>query len=94
MCLSTSMFAGKIRVVVGSAGILLIASAGFPVIASGADAPLSIASQGNFYIGGKYVESNGDQPMVGQAYVQFQIPQDRRLLLKTVRSATPILFRQ
>jgi pimeloyl-ACP methyl ester carboxylesterase len=78
MCLSPSMFAGKTRVVVGSAGILLIAAAGFPVIASGADAPLSIASQGNFYIGGKYVESNGDQPMVGQAYVQFQIPQDRR----------------
>jgi hypothetical protein len=78
MCLSPSMFAGKTRVVVGSAGILLIAAAGFPVIASSADAPLSIASQGNFYIGGKYVESNGDQPMVGQAYVQFQIPQDRR----------------
>ena len=62
----------------GSAGILLIAAAWFPVIAPAADAPLSIASQGNFYLGGRYVESNGDLPMVGQVYVQFQIPQDRR----------------
>jgi pimeloyl-ACP methyl ester carboxylesterase len=37
--------------------------------------PLTIARQGNFYIGGKYVESHGDAPMVGQAYVQFEIPQ-------------------
>jgi pimeloyl-ACP methyl ester carboxylesterase len=42
--------------------------------ASAADEPLSIARQGNFYVGGKYVESHGDMPMVGQAYVQFQIP--------------------
>src|SRR5262245_19533159 len=78
MCLSTDMFARKARVIVGSAGILLIAATWFPVIAPAADAPLSIESQGNFYIGGRYVESNGDSPMVGQVYVQFQIPQDRR----------------
>jgi pimeloyl-ACP methyl ester carboxylesterase len=76
MCLSPDMSARKTRIIVGSAGALLIASAWLPAVA--ADAPLSIASQGNFYIGGRYVESNGDQPMVGQAYVQFQIPQDRR----------------
>ena len=40
-----------------------------------ADEPLTIARQGNFYVGGKYVESHGDMPMVGQAYVQFEIPQ-------------------
>src|SRR5581483_7335055 len=39
-----------------------------------ADDPLSIAKQGNFYVGGKYVATKGDTPMVGQAYVQFQIP--------------------
>jgi pimeloyl-ACP methyl ester carboxylesterase len=44
-------------------------------IARAADEPLTIAKQGNFYIGGKYVEIKGDTPMVGQAYVQFQIPQ-------------------
>jgi pimeloyl-ACP methyl ester carboxylesterase len=76
MCLSPDMFARKTRSIVGSAVALLIASAWLPAIA--ADAPLNVASQGNFYIGGRYVESNGDQPMVGQAYVQFQIPQDRR----------------
>src|SRR5262249_25023076 len=76
MCLSTDMFSRKTRVIVASAGVLLVAAAWFPVIAAAADAPLSIASQGNFYIGGRYVESNGDLPMVGQAYVQFQIPQD------------------
>jgi pimeloyl-ACP methyl ester carboxylesterase len=37
--------------------------------------PLTIARQGNFYIGGKYVESNGDRPMVGQAFVEYQVPQ-------------------
>jgi pimeloyl-ACP methyl ester carboxylesterase len=37
--------------------------------------PLTIAKQGNFYIGGKYVESNGDRPMVGQAFVEFEVPQ-------------------
>lgn len=40
-----------------------------------ADEPLMIAKQGNFYIGGKYVESNGDNPMVGQAFVEYLIPQ-------------------
>jgi len=44
-------------------------------LAVAADEPLVIAKQGNFYIGGKYVESNGDVPMVGQAFVEFQIPQ-------------------
>src|SRR5437879_2784444 len=40
-----------------------------------ADDALTIAKQGNFYIGGKYVENNGDLPMVGQAFVEYQIPQ-------------------
>src|SRR5262249_53622886 len=43
--------------------------------ASADDEPLVIAKQGNFYVGGKYVENKGDHPMVGQIYVQFQIPQ-------------------
>jgi pimeloyl-ACP methyl ester carboxylesterase len=40
-----------------------------------ADDALAIAKQGNFYIGGKYVESSGDVPMVGQAFVEYMIPQ-------------------
>ncbi len=48
-----------------------------PSVVGAADEVLTIARQGNFYIGGKYVESNGDRPMVGQAYVQYQIPQQQ-----------------
>jgi pimeloyl-ACP methyl ester carboxylesterase len=44
-------------------------------IVRAADEPLTIAKQGVFYIGGKYVASNGDMPMVGQAFVEYQIPQ-------------------
>src|SRR5260370_23360395 len=44
-------------------------------LTAAADDVLAIAKQGNFYIGGKYVESNGDRPMVGQAFVEYQIPQ-------------------
>jgi pimeloyl-ACP methyl ester carboxylesterase len=40
-----------------------------------ADEALTLARQGNFYIGGKYVPSKDDMPMVGQAFVQYQIPQ-------------------
>ena len=40
-----------------------------------ADEALSIAKQGNFYIGGKYVESNGDMPMAGQVFVEYLTPQ-------------------
>src|SRR5258708_39150065 len=52
---------------------LLICCAGSTATRA-ADDVLSIAKQGNFYIGGNYVESNGDMPMVGQAFVEYQIP--------------------
>jgi hypothetical protein len=54
---------------------LLIGSFFGSTVVRAADDVLTIARQGNFYIGGKYVESNGDMPMIGQAFVQFQIPQ-------------------
>jgi pimeloyl-ACP methyl ester carboxylesterase len=61
------------------AGKTLIAlAAGFcfnPTLGRAADDALTIAKQGIFYVGGKYVESNGDMPMVGQAFVEYQIPQ-------------------
>src|SRR4051812_8905835 len=55
-------------------GTILVAALLQATTARAADEPLVIAKQGNFYIGGKYVESNGDRPMVGQMYVQYQIP--------------------
>ena len=54
-------------------GLFLAGSLSQPVRA--ADEPMMIARQGNFYIGGSYVESNGDTPMIGQGFVQYQIPQ-------------------
>src|SRR5712672_3188291 len=53
------------------AALLVVSCLDFEV-ARAVDAPLTIAKQGNFYIGGKYVENNGDMPMVGQAFVQSQ----------------------
>lgn len=38
------------------------------------DAPISIAKQGYFFVGGKLFPTNGDQAMAGQMFVQFQIP--------------------
>src|SRR3979490_3636172 len=62
-----------------AAAKILVALLAFACLDSGAaraaDAPVTITKQGNFYIGGKYVEKNGDMPMVGQAFVQYQIPQ-------------------
>jgi pimeloyl-ACP methyl ester carboxylesterase len=55
--------------------VLLLALCLQPMATRAADEPLVIARQGNFYVGGKYVESNGDLPMVGQAFVEYQVPQ-------------------
>lgn len=40
--------------------------------------PLVIARQGHFHVGGRYLETSPDRPMVGQMYVEFQIPHERR----------------
>jgi pimeloyl-ACP methyl ester carboxylesterase len=58
-----------------SGAIALLLGLCLDVTATRAADPLAIAKQGNFYIGGKYVESNADRPMVGQAFVEFQVPQ-------------------
>ncbi len=38
------------------------------------EAPLSIARQGYFFIGGRLYAYNGDQTMAGQMFVQYQVP--------------------
>lgn len=40
--------------------------------------PLVIARQGHFHVGGRYLETSPDRPMVGQMYVEFQVPHERR----------------
>jgi pimeloyl-ACP methyl ester carboxylesterase len=36
---------------------------------------LALATQGNFFVGGKYFTAGGQQYMSGQMYVEYQIPQ-------------------
>jgi pimeloyl-ACP methyl ester carboxylesterase len=38
--------------------------------------PLTIAKQGYFFVGGKYVDAPGGPVLAGHAYVDFQIPQE------------------
>jgi pimeloyl-ACP methyl ester carboxylesterase len=40
--------------------------------------PVTIAQQGYFFVNGQYAASKDGQIMVGQMYVQFQIPQARK----------------
>src|SRR5688572_32035769 len=39
--------------------------------------PLEIADQGCFYAGGRYVEEDGKRSLLGQMFVQYQIPAQR-----------------
>ena len=39
--------------------------------------PLELVDQGYFFVGGRYVETDG-RTMAGQMYVQYQVPRDRR----------------
>src|SRR6266436_5813223 len=73
--LQTNIVARNASTVSGLLVGLLIGSFFGSTVVRAADDVLAIARQGNFYIGGKYIESNGDMPMIGQAFVQFQIPQ-------------------
>ena len=50
------------------------AGAGPAKQAAAAKAPLSIAKQSFFYIGGHYDETQPDRHVVGQMYVEYQIP--------------------
>ncbi|RPI44005.1 MAG: alpha/beta fold hydrolase [Betaproteobacteria bacterium] len=42
------------------------------------DKPLEIADQGCFFVGGRYVERAGKRSMLGQMFVQYQVPRTRR----------------
>src|SRR5262249_50711690 len=57
-----------------AAGLMSIACA-----AAGAEGggPSTIAKQGYFFVGGKYVDTAAGPVFAGQAYVEYQIPQNR-----------------
>lgn len=40
--------------------------------------PLALATQGNFFIGGNYMQTKDGQIMAGQMYVQYQIPAHKK----------------
>ena len=40
--------------------------------------PLEIADQGCFFVGGRYIEAGGKRSMVGQMFVQYQVPGTRK----------------
>ena len=49
-----------------------------PLARAASDGPLVIAKQGYFFVGGRIDTSVEGSPMVGQMYVEFQIPQERK----------------
>jgi pimeloyl-ACP methyl ester carboxylesterase len=70
-----TMAAGRRRLAIDKLVAALLLCLCLDATVTRAADPLAIAKQGNFYIGGKYVESNADRPMVGQAFVEFEVPQ-------------------
>lgn len=52
-----------------------IASVAMPAARAASDGPLVIAKQGYFFVGGKIDSTIEGSPMVGQMYVEFQIPE-------------------
>jgi pimeloyl-ACP methyl ester carboxylesterase len=58
-----------------AAAAILTGCAGIAARAEGVG-PLTIAKQGYFFVGGKYMDSPSGQVMAGHAYVDFQIPQE------------------
>jgi pimeloyl-ACP methyl ester carboxylesterase len=63
---------------------LLLAAAGGPAVGAeagpalfDASSPLQIASQGVFYVPGRYVDEKSETIMTGQMFVQYQIPAKR-----------------
>src|SRR5215472_4122874 len=51
-----------------------ITAVALPAARAASDAPLSIAKQGYFFVGGKIDTTVDGSPMVGQMYVEYQIP--------------------
>jgi pimeloyl-ACP methyl ester carboxylesterase len=64
---------GKRSVIVAAACLLAGAVAGH----AADTAPLEIARQGYLFAGGKYVDGRDGRYMLGQAYVEYQIPQKK-----------------
>jgi pimeloyl-ACP methyl ester carboxylesterase len=64
--------------VVGAVGVVVLSTAlVLPLMAApAAKGPLVIKEQSFFYIGGRYDQTQPDRHVVGQMYVEYQIPQE------------------
>jgi pimeloyl-ACP methyl ester carboxylesterase len=71
---SASIKVGTLIVLLAIA-IAMLAQISLP--AKEATSPLLIAQQGYLFVGGKYPDVKGPQPMTGQSYVEFQVPARR-----------------
>jgi pimeloyl-ACP methyl ester carboxylesterase len=59
-----------------AAGVVFAPVAAQPQVPTPGKGPLVIAKQSFFYIGGHYDDAHPDRHMVGQMYVEYQIPQE------------------
>jgi len=60
--------------IVATLGVIAAIAAFAPAARAGEEGPLVIAKQGYFFAGGKIDRSIEGSPMVGQMYVEYQIP--------------------
>jgi pimeloyl-ACP methyl ester carboxylesterase len=67
-----------LAVVAALGAIGIIAAFAAPAARAADDGPLVIAKQGYFFVGGKIDRSIEGAPMVGQMYVEYQIPQEQK----------------
>src|SRR5262245_7694318 len=73
----------KLSVVIAAAMSALISAANSQEVG-----PLAIAKQGYFFVGGKYVDTTEyGRVTAGQAYVEYQIPQNRTQPLPVIMIA-------
>jgi pimeloyl-ACP methyl ester carboxylesterase len=66
------------RALVAASVFIAAACASMPAETREGGAPLAIAEQGYFYVGGRYTTTKDGQIMTGQMFVQYQVPQNRR----------------
>jgi pimeloyl-ACP methyl ester carboxylesterase len=73
-------FAGALAAAIGLGSVALAPTSARPQAsaASAAKGPLVIKEQSFFYIGGRYDETQPDRHVVGQMYVEYQIPEALR----------------
>src|SRR5690349_14816184 len=67
-----------LAVVAALGAIGVIAAFAAPLARAASDGPLVIAKQGYFFVGGRIDRTIEGAPMVGQMYVEYQIPQERK----------------